>query len=157
MPARRTPFEKGAARQYASQVDKALRTIDGIVFDSQAEMEAYVLVKKTVPEGYWQRQVSFMLLPKKRINTRGETELVRDMTWSCDFLIGPPYTEGQPLSDLYLVVDVKGMMTEQFKVKIKIFKWCWEHIPWIVDVSSQKKQWAFVKRLQDHCQYLGIK
>lgn len=157
MPAaKRGGFQKGAPNQFRSQKSVEERTADGIVFDSKYEMIGYELVKRHVPEGYWQRQVKFSLLPKKVIHTRGVKENILPMTWSCDFLIGPPYVAGQPLSDDYLVIDVKGNPTEQFKVRLKLFKWCWEHSPLIVNINSKAKQWAFVETLQKHCKHLGI-
>lgn len=157
MPAgNRGGFQKGAPNHFKSQKSEAERTADGIVFDSKYEMIGYELVKRHVPAGYWQRQVQFSLLPKKTIVTRGEKELIRPMTWSCDLLVGPPYAVGQPLSDAYMVIDIKGNPTEQFKVRLKLFKWCWEHVPVIVNINSKAKQWAFVETLQKHCRYLGI-
>ena len=89
-------------------------TVDGIKFDSQKEAWYYVALKskkqnKEIKD--FELQVKIELMPKFKY--QGET--VRAITYYCDFLIY--HNDGTKE-----YVDVKGVQTDVFKIKWKMFK-----------------------------------
>ena len=143
---------KGEGQTFKRSDVKDRTDPEGRVFDSKFEMLAYLAIKGVVPPHLLQLQEKFLLLPKKKITTRGAVESIREMTWSADFLIGPPRLHSEaPLSDDRLVIDIKGNATPQFAVKLKVFKWRYEHIPLVVNVNTRAKMAAFVETVRQHC------
>lgn len=89
--------------------------VDGITFDSKAEGEYYKYLKTLQKAGVvknFSMQVEYVLLDKFEHPSTGKT--VRAIKYIPDFLIA--YTDGTSE-----VVDVKGMMTKDFKLKAKMF------------------------------------
>ena len=147
---------KGQGRAWSSQKPAALRTVDGIVFGSELEMTGYNLIRPLVADEYLTLQPVFVLLPKFEIHTRGETEKIRAKTWSADFLIGPARTlNTDAVDDRHLIIDIKGMPTPQFTVTLKFFKWCYKHIPLIINPSSKKRKQELVDLVKKHCEAYG--
>lgn len=143
---------KGEGKTFKRSDVKDRTDSEGRVFDSKYEMLAYLAIKDVVPGGFLQLQEKFSLLSKKKIGTRGATESIREMTWSADFMVGPPRLHSEaPLSDDRLVIDIKGNATPQFTVKLKVFKWRYEHIPLVVNVNTKAKMAAFVETVRQHC------
>jgi Protein of unknown function (DUF1064) len=98
---------------------KAQRTVDGVVFASGLEARAYQFFKKRLPEGELHLQPVFLL----QEGFEGpDGQLVRPIRYQADFLFGPPrLADDDPVSPAQVVVDTKGMRTETFQVKRKIF------------------------------------
>lgn len=89
--------------------------IDDITFDSKAEGEYYKYLKALQKAGVvknFSMQVEYILQDKFMHPSTGKT--VRAIKYIPDFTIS--YSNGKSE-----VVDVKGMMTKDFKVKAKIF------------------------------------
>ncbi|MGF3072763.1 DUF1064 domain-containing protein [Facklamia sp. P13069] len=88
--------------------------VDGITFDSKAEAMYYnhlkVLKKAGVVKNF-SRQVEYVLLDKLEHPSTGKT--VRAIKYVSDFMIA--YTNGKSE-----VVDVKGVVTKDFKIKAKL-------------------------------------
>lgn len=95
-----------------------LRTMDGIVFDSKREMCCYRILRDSgVP---FTRQVEFVL-QDSYVDADGKK--VREIRYKADFLLGP--CRSNPLGPLlcgHVVIDVKGMKTEVYKLKKKMFE-----------------------------------
>ena len=143
----------GEGRTFKRSPVEERTSVDGRVFDSKFELQAYNAICTIVPKGYLHLQEKFLLLPKKRIKTRDEGELLRDMTWTADFMIGPMRLHSEaPVSNQHLVIDVKGFPTPAFNVKIKIFKWRYEHIPLVANINSKAKMMDFILKVKQHCE-----
>lgn len=90
--------------------------VDGIKFDSKKEANRYAELKLMGDTDYIQDlelQKKFELIPKYEINGRK----VRAMNYICDFY----YYD--VLKDKYIVEDVKGMKTQIYKLKKKMFEY----------------------------------
>ena len=118
--------------------------IDNIQFDSKIEWDYYMFLKeqKEIWLVVWfEIQPKYLLLPKFEKNW----EKFREMYYIADFLVfahdGSPY-----------VVDVKGMPTEQSKIKRKLFiykydvpmKWLvkykWERVDYFDNIKRRTKE-----------------
>jgi len=90
-------------------------TIDGITFDSQAEARYYTrllkLKKSGVVEDFAMQKV-FTLLDRFAHPQTGR--IVRAITYRADFEVY--YSDGR-----VEVVDIKGFLTPEFKIKAKMF------------------------------------
>lgn len=85
---------------------------DGITFDSIKEKNRYVALKQMEKLGIiknLQLQVKFELQPSFKYN--GET--IRSINYIADFTY---YQDGK-----YIVEDVKGIRTKEYKIKKKLF------------------------------------
>lgn len=94
--------------------------VDGITFDSKMESEYYKHLKQMKAEGFVKEielQPRYLLIPSYQ--KKGKT--VRKMEYIADFLI--TYKDG-----FQLVVDVKGMLTDSFKLKQKLFDYLYPKI-----------------------------
>lgn len=105
---------------------KELRTYDGVVFDSKAEMEYYrdVVIpgmKAGIITDY-ELQKSYELQPGFVHNGKKE----RAIKYVCDFYL--TYKDGSTA-----VIDIKGMATPEAKLKRKLFmyKYPQENLVWI--------------------------
>lgn len=90
--------------------------IDGIKFDSKKEGNRYLELRLMEDTDYikdLELQKKFELIPKYEINGRK----VRAMNYICDFY----YYD--ILKDKYIVEDVKGMKTQVYKLKKKMFEY----------------------------------
>ena len=90
-------------------------TIDGITFDSKAEGRYYehlLKLKKTGLVEDFQMQKPFTLLDRFAHPQTGR--IVRAITYKADFEV--LYTDGR-----IEVVDIKGFLTPEFKIKAKMF------------------------------------
>lgn len=99
-----------AAKKKANKYNSKKEWIDGICFDSQIEADYYCQLKLLLRAGAidgFCRQARFVITEGKN-NERG-TEYVTD------FVIFFP-------DKTYRIVDVKGMETPAFKLKVKSFK-----------------------------------
>ena len=87
----------------------AIKTvIDGIKFDSKAEALYYQLHKH---DKSMKMQEKFVLMDKFRLNGKAYREIA----------YVPDFTFYDEQGNLIKVVDVKGMMTDVFKIKAKLF------------------------------------
>lgn len=87
---------------------------EGIVFDSLAEAEYYVLLLKKISQGEIKSvkcQPSFVL---QEPVSKGNKKL-RSITYKADFRIEYPCGRIE-------IVDVKGKMTDVFRIKYKLFE-----------------------------------
>jgi hypothetical protein len=90
--------------------------IDGIKFDSKKEGDRYLQLRLMEDTDYikdLELQKKFELIPKYEINGRK----VRAMNYICDFY----YFD--ILNNRYVVEDVKGMKTQVYKLKKKMFEY----------------------------------
>lgn len=102
--------------------------VDGIEFDSAAEAEYYRVAKAYAKKNGLELrlQEKFVLQEKYRIHGVGK----RAITYTPDFT----FWDGDKL---VRVVDVKGMQTESFKIKAKIF--CYKYqIPLVLAVLDSR-------------------
>nr|DAL31304.1 MAG TPA_asm: Endonuclease [Caudoviricetes sp.] len=89
---------------------------EGIKFDSKKEALRYKELKYLAEKGLIKNlelQKMFELLPKYDINGRH----VRAITYTCDFY----YYD--TIKNLFVVEDVKGMKTDVYKIKKKMFEY----------------------------------
>lgn len=94
------------------------RTVDGYTFDSKWEMQVYQILKANIPDEHLHLQPKFTL-QDKFIGPDGKSQ--RAVVYVGDFLIGPAIEEGEPLTKAHLLIDCKGMETDVFKIKNKMF------------------------------------
>ena len=90
-------------------------TIDGITFDSKAEGRYYEHLQKLKKSGLiedFRMQKPFTLLDRFAHPQTGR--IVRAITYKADFEV--LYTDGRTE-----VVDIKGFLTPEFKIKAKMF------------------------------------
>lgn len=83
-------------------------TVDGIVFDSKAESIYYLQHKN---DKRMTMQEKFVLMDKFRLNGK----LYREIAYKADFVFRNENNE------IIKVVDVKGVLTTEFKIKAKLF------------------------------------
>ncbi|UPS09899.1 DUF1064 domain-containing protein [Lactococcus lactis] len=83
-------------------------TVDGIVFDSKAESIYYLQHKN---DKRMTMQEKFVLMDKFRLNGK----LYREIAYKADFVFRNENNE------ILKVVDVKGVLTTEFKIKAKLF------------------------------------
>lgn len=89
--------------------------VDGHTFDSQAEARYYQMLKLLQKSGEvtsFEMQKKYELLPKFKHPKTGK--IVRSITYIPDFVVN--YSDGREE-----VVDVKGMQTQVFRLKEKLF------------------------------------
>jgi hypothetical protein len=100
---------------------KEKRTVDGILFASMWEAKVYVMLKAVIPAEHLHLQPDFLLQAKFRdCNNKG----IRAIYYRADFLLGPAREDRDgPLNDDHIVVDAKGMKTDVFNLKCKMFKY----------------------------------
>lgn len=84
-------------------------TYDGHTFDSKKEYQYYIKLKEDTTITDLQLQVTFELVPKI-------PKVQRAITYKADFT----YYDNQ---GTFHVIDVKGMETEVFKIKKKLFRY----------------------------------
>lgn len=103
-------------KQKQSKYKNKKVVINGIKFDSKKEANRYLELKLMEDTDYikdLELQKKFELIPKYEINGRK----VRAMNYICDFY----YFD--ILNNRYVVEDVKGMKTQLYKCKKKIFEY----------------------------------
>ena len=107
--------------------------LDGLVFDSEMESEYYKVLKekernKEIKD--LSLQVKYVLLPEFIINDKKNNSLV----YIADFTY-------RDLDNTLHVVDVKGMLTDEFKIKKKLFEYFY-HVPLeIIVYEAKSKTW----------------
>lgn len=112
---------------------KADRTIDGIVFDSKSEAEYYQVLKRQKAAGDildFSLQPRFELVPA--VKKFGKAN--RKMEYIGDF-------EVITLDNQPVIVDVKGIVTEKFQLKRKIFDWRYPDLQLVVMKKDRHGQW----------------
>lgn len=98
---------------------KDKRTSGGIVFDSKWESRVFDLLSLQIPKGHLLLQKSFML-QEKFAGPDGKGH--RAIHYVSDFVLGPDWEEsGGVITDNHIVIDCKGMITDVFKIKEKLF------------------------------------
>ena len=101
--------------------DKADRTVDGIVFASKFEARVYGVLKGMVRADKLHLQPAFELQPAFK-DQYGKH--IRAIQYKSDFLIGNPRTgASDPLEPEHIVIDAKGMPTEVYLMKLKMFRY----------------------------------
>lgn len=117
----------GRPRVKNSNSDPAKRTVDGRVFDSRQEANTYAQLKQLMtayPSVPWWLQPAFELLPPFEANGKK----MQGMRITADFLIGPARPDkGAPLLPEHLVIDAKGMITDTFVIRRKLFYYTYRH------------------------------
>lgn len=126
--------EPVALRRHKFNVaDKADRTWGGIVFDSKVEMlVAQALVLALPADTLIYAQSKFQLLPKVMETVGKKSKVIyRETSYCADFVIKKPDGEH------YMVLDVKGMETPEFKLKAKLFWHVWKrHVTTVKSVKG---------------------
>lgn len=92
---------------------------DGITFDSAMEAKYYEHLKKLQAQGIvtsFELQPRFVLLPKFEKNGKK----YREIGYTADFTVY--YADGHTE-----VVDIKGMVTQQFELRKKLFEYRYPH------------------------------
>ena len=88
---------------------------DGILFDSKKEMRYYIQLKELESAGEihdLELQKEFTLQEKYRFKGK----MIREIKYRCDFY----YTDS---NNVVHVVDVKGLKTDVYKLKKKLFEY----------------------------------
>jgi hypothetical protein len=107
--------------------------VDGIWFDSKAESQYYLILKSLKQEGKvkeFKCQVSYELIPGYRDSTGKK---IRNTQYIADFVV--TYPDGTEE-----VIDVKGsrgIQTDVFKIKKKLFEWIYKIPLKIVTVNGK--------------------
>jgi hypothetical protein len=121
------PLNFGRPRVKNSNSDPVKRTADGRVFDSRHEMKMYEALKAVMseyPGVPWWLQPAFELVPAFEMG--GKKML--GMRISADFLVGPGRAHrSDPILPEHLVIDAKGMLTETFVLRRKLFYYTYRH------------------------------
>lgn len=99
---------------------KADRTFNGIVFDSKWELKVYQWLLNNLCNSSLELQPKFSLLEKFR-DFEGKAQ--REIAYFADFKI---WSETK---DQYIIVDAKGLLTSDFKIKHKLFLSKYPSIP----------------------------
>ena len=113
----------GKRRSKFNVGDKLKRTSHGIVFDSKWESNVYDLLLLQVPKEHLLLQKSFELQPKF-VGPNGKG--VRSICYACDFVLGPDWAEGEKPTEKHVIIDCKGMITDVFKIKEKMFSYVYK-------------------------------
>jgi hypothetical protein len=111
----------GAQPEAKSKYRSRKKEVDGILFDSKREAAAYVQLRAMEQAGEirdLRRQVKFVLLDGFRTD---DGEKVREMAYFADFV----FTDKDGTER---VVDVKGMRTEVYRLKRKLFLTRYPHL-----------------------------
>ncbi len=95
--------------------------IGNITFDSKDEAKFYTYLKQLYPKADIELQPKFELLPKFSYHK----EKIRVINYIADFRIGK------------YVIDVKGVYTEAFKLKAKMFKYKYPELILLVGTSNE--------------------
>lgn len=95
------------------------RTLDGVVFDSKWELKVYQWLTTHVSATF-ELQPKFVLLEKFR-DFEGKAQ--REIAYFADFKIW------SDTKDQYIIVDAKGLLTSDFKLKKKLFMSRYPGIP----------------------------
>ncbi|MBG9580749.1 hypothetical protein ABE42_16455 [Bacillus thuringiensis] len=109
--------------------------LDGYVFDSQAEAHYYEGLKIRHNKGEiqgFERQPVFNLQPA----FKKQDKSFQAITYIADFLVYLPNGEIE-------VIDIKGMVTETFNVKRKLFEYKYPHLQLIL-LKHVKKYGGFI-------------
>jgi hypothetical protein len=112
---------QGAQPETKSKYRSRKKEVDGILFDSKREAAAYVKLRAMEQAGEirdLRRQVKFVLLDGFRTD---DGEKVREMAYFADFVF-----TGKDGAER--VVDVKGMRTEVYRLKRKLFLARYPHL-----------------------------
>jgi len=109
---------KGKKKNKFNVGDPVGRTnTDGTVFDSKWEMKVFNLLTTYVPKEHIHTQKGFVLLDKFK---GPDGKAVREIKYVTDFVLGPDFEDGH-ITPLHVVIDCKGMITDVFKIKEKMF------------------------------------
>ena len=114
---------------------KEKRTVDGIVFASKWESEAYGLLKLLLGKKKFTLQPTYELQPSFKL----EGKTIRAIKYVADFLIK---TESEEY-----IIDTKGMETDVFKIKEKMFKHKFNKS--IVKLKRKSQLVDFINKLKD--------
>ncbi|WP_144517452.1 DUF1064 domain-containing protein [Bacillus thuringiensis] len=109
--------------------------LDDYVFDSQAEAHYYECLKIRYARGEvqgFERQPVFKLQPAFKKHNKS----FQAITYIADFLVYLPNGEVE-------VIDIKGVITETFNVKRKLFEYKYPHLQLIL-LKHVKKYGGFI-------------
>ena len=107
---------------------KARKTqVDGISFDSRAEAQYYMYLKSERAKGNVAEYTLQPVYELQECYKRGKRK-VQPITYKADFLV--TYKDGRQA-----VIDVKGMKTEVYRIKKKMFEYKYPDLE-IVEVSA---------------------
>ena len=121
-------------RRYSKYNAKKVE-VDGIKFDSKAEAEYYLHLKEKVDNGEirsFERQIRMTL--QEGFYLEGIKGKVRDITYVVDFVITK--SDGS-----ITYIDVKGIETDVFKLKRKMFMH--KYRTPLVTVKKRKGGWVY--------------
>ncbi|WP_036075509.1 DUF1064 domain-containing protein [Lysinibacillus boronitolerans] len=124
---------------------------DGITFDSAMEAKYYDHLKLLQAQGIvtsFELQPRFVLLPKFEKNGKK----YREIGYTADFTVH--YADGHSE-----VVDIKGMVTQQFELRKKLFDYRFPHELKLLTYSKIDGGWILMmslKRLGKHVKWLKL-
>ena len=107
--------------------------VDGHVFDSEMESEYYKVLKEKERKGEIRKlklQESFTLVPPFSLRDKE----INSLNYVADFT----YIDEE---NVLHVIDVKGMLTDEFKIKKKIFEYLYRIPLEIVVFDAKSKSW----------------
>lgn len=109
---------------------------DGYVFDSEMEKNYYIYLLSKHQKSDIEIQPEYELQPKFRDNGN---KLIRPITYTADFKVGN------------IVFDVKGMLTQQGEMRIKMFKYKYPEYKLNIIAKAPKytgKEWIELDELK---------
>lgn len=114
---------------------KSARTFEGIVFDSKLECQAYIALRNNLADLKQVKLQDPFLLQEDYVM---EGKKIRGIRYIADFVIGNSRRmfEDSPVIGNTLVIDVKGMATQEFKLKRKMFEKRYGKI-WIIKTLKE--------------------
>jgi len=103
--------------------DAGKRTCDGVLFASRLEMLVYQALKEQLEPDEFTLQPRFELQPAFKLFGRK----VQAIVYVGDFLLGPPRVlDDEPLQPGQVVLDAKGVRTDVYSLKSRLFKFTYQ-------------------------------
>lgn len=125
-----------STRKRHQKYNNTKKEYDGIMFDSKKEMYMYIALKKWEEEGRitnLELQKTYELQPRFSIRKGKELRINRPITYTPDFVFFDKI-EGR-----VRVLDAKGMKTETYKLKKKLFEYKFRDEGLYIENVIQKK------------------
>lgn len=125
-----------STRKRHQKYNNTKKEYDGIMFDSKKEMYMYIALKKWEEEGRitnLELQKTYELQPRFSIRKGKELRINRPITYTPDFVFF------DKLEGRVRVLDAKGMKTETYKLKKKLFEYKFRDEGLYIENVIQKK------------------
>lgn len=125
-----------STRKRHQKYNNTKKEYDGIMFDSKKEMYMYIALKKWLDEGRIENlelQKTYELQPRFSIRKGKKLRINRPITYTPDFVFF------DKLEGRVRVLDAKGMKTETYKLKKKLFEYKFRDEGLYIENVIQKK------------------